>query len=132
MRQADFFSAREIRLQRSVILEEVSQMVVSRREALVSYPKSDLKHISEEKQMLKVNSSILPMDQLTLPLPQIDAEFGVAKHILKVGLSDLLFLVEMLLLERSVLVGHGLKGLISGDKSLRSNLQSRFSLHKFR
>lgn len=104
MRQAEPCTSFELGMQRSVMLEDISQMSLTPREAQITYPKSDLKHVTEEKKICDLKSSTLPMKQVLLPLPQIETEFGVAKLILKIGLPDLMFLIEMLLLERSVLV----------------------------
>lgn len=94
----------EARIQRCGILEEISEMVLSPEEAKISYPQSELEHTLMKKQTYETSSIILDTMQLPLPLPQIGGEYGVAKLIMKIGLSDLLFLLEMLLLERSVLV----------------------------
>merc|ERR1712157_359013 len=79
-------------------------MDVFENRALLSYPESEREHVYGRKETHEI-PFCQPLQNLTitLPLPQITTEWGVAQLILRIKMPNLLVLLQLLLLERSVL-----------------------------
>lgn len=89
-----------------VLLLLHSKLSLNQQQSRVSYPRSDLAHVNTSHQRYDMDPSIIGFGSinLPLPLPEISGQWGLANLLLKFKDSGLIILLELLLLERSVLV----------------------------
>ena len=79
--------------------------VLPYEELRFSHPQNDWEYLKKEKVMHEVQlASFLPKLEFQFPPPLISREWGVYRLILRLNLPALLVLIQLLLLERSVLV----------------------------
>ena len=92
---------------RRVMLRSIhSQLYLSSEETKVHYPKNQLEHIRRKIPRFEHDPLMdkLPKISLPLPLPQIAEEWAVAGLLLRAKTNGVLLLLNLLLLERSVLI----------------------------
>jgi len=92
---------------RRVMLEELESfrksLHLSPMQSKIDYPESELQHLNQKKKFFQPGCSFAGL-KIPLPLPQIISEWGVAVLILRFKISNLIKILKMLLLERSVLI----------------------------
>ena len=83
-----------------------SKLSLSPRQRRISYPRSEMDHVSNPRSRFVVDLSIMGFDNvsLPLPLPEVSGQWGLATLFLGIKDSGLIILLKLLLLERSVLV----------------------------
>mmetsp|Transcript_15773 Transcript_15773/g.22653 ORF Transcript_15773/g.22653 Transcript_15773/m.22653 type:complete len:485 (+) Transcript_15773:387-1841(+) len=100
-------SSHDLATQRHELLTIVQHLVcLSPKQMRIDYPKRlrDYIEVSQDKFQLTLPVKKAPKISFTLPLPQVDAHWGFAKLLLKLGSDSLMNVLMLLLIERSVLV----------------------------
>ena len=91
----------------AIILTMLQRLRLTTQEALVSFPTSELVHVSKPNQFFTCNIPHLTYSQdikLPLPLPQVGNQWGLAVLLLDIGPDSLILTLKLMLLERSILV----------------------------
>jgi len=97
----------QISRRHAIISSMLCQLRLTTRQSLVSFPRSQLLHVSGKQQYFSASFPELANSddiRLPLPLPQVGSQWGLAKILLDLGPESLLFILKLLLLERSILV----------------------------
>ena len=83
-----------------------TQLYLSLEQTRIQYPKNELEHVRRKIPRFEHDALMdrLPKISLPLPLPRIAEEWGVATLLLRAKTNGLLLLLNLLLLERSVLI----------------------------
>jgi hypothetical protein len=100
---------RELKNRRQVIVRSMREKLrLTTRQALVTYPRSQLEHVYGKLHYFESFIPQIPGDQepikLPLPLPRIGKEWALAQILLDIGPDSLVLCLKLLLLERSILV----------------------------
>ena len=90
-----------------IIHTMLERLRLTTREALVSFPSSELIHVSKTNPFFTCTIPQLTYSQdikLPLPLPQVGNQWGLAVLLLDIGPDSLILTLKLMLLERSILV----------------------------
>merc|ERR1711933_21897 len=92
---------------RRVMLQKFKEELnLSPAQSQIEYPENELEHLNQKKNFFQAHFSFLenPQIKMPLPLPQVVSEWGVSILILRFKMTDLIKVLKMLMLERSVLI----------------------------
>lgn len=98
----------ELKNRRHIIIRAMREKLrLTTRQALVTYPRSQLEHIRGKVQYFETLVPQIPDSdtvKLPLPLPRIGKEWALAQFLLDIGPDSLVICLKLMLLERSILV----------------------------
>jgi len=100
-------SERDRVIRRHALLDEFqTSLNLNYIQARVKYPSSELEHINTKKEMFEYSceSLLFPKISLPLPLPQVMYEWGLGTLVLKFQFRNVVKILMLLLVEKSVLV----------------------------
>jgi len=98
----------ELKSRRHIVIKAMREKLrLTTRQALVTFPRSQLEHINGKLHYFEAFVPQIPncdTIKLPLPLPRIGKEWALAQFLLDIGPDSLVLCLKLMLLERSVLV----------------------------
>lgn len=98
----------ELKSRRQIVIKAMREKLrLTTRQALVTFPRSQLEHINGKLHYFEAFIPQIPncdTVKLPLPLPRIGKEWALAQFLLDIGPDSLVLCLKLMLLERSILV----------------------------